>query len=95
MKEEFMQIDIGADELILWLRKNKKAPGVENIVLGRRIIDLISRLGGKPNIEDHPSIWASDLSDDAMGRLGLPKTSEQYQIDTDILPKIYEELSNW
>jgi hypothetical protein len=90
-----MQIDIGADELILWLRKNKKAIGDENIVLGRRISDLISGLGGKPNIDDYPSIWANDLSDDAMGRLGIPKTSEQYQIDTDLLPKIYEKLSSW
>jgi hypothetical protein len=90
-----MKINIGADELILWLRKNKKAGGVENFVLGRRISDLISRLGGNPNIDNHPSIWANDLSDVTMGKLGIPKTSEQYQIDTDILPKIYEELSNW
>jgi hypothetical protein len=93
--EDFMQINIGADELILWLRKNNKVIGVENIVLGRKIIDLISNLGGQPIIENHPSIWANDLSDDAMARLGLAKTSEQYKIDTTILPKIYEELDKW
>jgi hypothetical protein len=83
-----MQINIGADELILWLRKNKKAIGIENIVLGRKIIDLITSLGGLPLIENQPSVWANDLSDVVMARLGLAKTSEQYRIDTSILPNI-------
>jgi hypothetical protein len=90
-----MQINIGADELILWLRKNNKAIGVENIVLGRKIIDLITNLGGQPIVDNQPSIWANDLSDVAMARLGLAKTSEQYEIDTAILPKLYEELTKW
>jgi hypothetical protein len=90
-----MQINIGADELILWLRKNNKAIGVENIVLGRRIIDLITNLGGQPIVDNQPSVWANDLSDVAMARLGLAKTSEQYGIDTAILPKLYEELTKW
>ena len=90
-----MQINIGADELILWLRKNKKATGVENIVLGRKIIDLITKLGGRPIVDNQPSIWANDLSDVAMARLGLVKTSEQYEIDISILPSLYEELTKW
>jgi hypothetical protein len=94
-KEEFMQINIGADELILWLRKNKKAIEVENSVLGRRIITLIKELDGQPIEEDHKSIWADDMSDVAMARLGLPITSEQYKIDTKILPDIYEKLLTW
>jgi hypothetical protein len=93
--EKFMQINMGADELILWLRKNGKALGVENSVLGRKIIDLIKNLGGQPIIEDHPSFWENDLSDVSMARLGIPKTSEQYKIDTAILPNIYEELTKW
>jgi hypothetical protein len=94
-KGGIMQINVGADELILWLRKNNKATGVENIVLGRKIIDLITKLGGQPIIDNQPSIWANDLSDNAMARLGLAKTSEQYKIDTTILPNIYEELVKW
>jgi hypothetical protein len=94
-KEELMQINIGADEMILWLRKNKKAVGVENSVLGRRIITLIKELDGQPIEEDHKSIWADDMSDMAMARLGLPITSEQYKIDTKILPDIYEKLLTW
>ncbi|GHU42614.1 hypothetical protein FACS1894190_12150 [Spirochaetia bacterium] len=90
-----MQVMIGADELILWLRKNNKAIGVENIVLGRRIIELVKTLGGQPKVEDHLSLWADDLSDVAMAKLGLPKTSEQYLIDINILPDVYKELSTW
>ncbi|MDR2784695.1 MAG: hypothetical protein LBB83_02150 [Treponema sp.] len=90
-----MQINIGADELILWLRKNGKAISVENSVLGHRIIDLISNLGGQPIIENHLSLWANDMSDVAMAKLGIPKTSEQYKIDTAILPMIYDELGKW
>jgi hypothetical protein len=90
-----MQIDIGADELILWLRKNNKAVGDENMALGRRISDLILGLGGKLIKENHPSIWAGDLSDEAMARLGIPKTSGQYQIDTALLPDIFKNLETW
>jgi hypothetical protein len=90
-----MQISIGADELILWLRKNDKAVGAENMVLGRRIFDLVSGLGGQLIRENHASVWADDLSDEAMERHGIPKTSGQYKIDTALLPSIFEELSKW
>jgi hypothetical protein len=90
-----MQIVIGADELILWLRKNKKAVGEENFQLGRRIIELVKNLGGEPIIDNQPSIWANDMSDAAMASLGLPQTSEQYSIDSNSLPKLYETLSQW
>jgi hypothetical protein len=78
-----------------YLDKNGKAVGVENIVLGRRIIELVKKLGGQPAKEDYASLWAQDLSDDAMARLGIPKTSEQYQIDVTILPDIHRTLSEW
>ena len=63
--------------------------------MGCKIINLIKNLGGQPIIEDNPSFWAKDLSDVSMARLGIPKTSEQYKIDTAILPDIYEELAKW
>jgi len=90
-----MQINIGADELILWLRKNQKADGIQNSVLGLKISGLITDLGGQPETENHRSTWADGMSDVAMNRLGLPITSEQYKIDTTILPKIYETLAQW
>jgi len=85
-----MEMMIGADELILWLRKNGKAGDIDNATLGRRIIKLIRSLGGEAEPEeDHPSIWASDLSPAAADRLGIPMTSQQYRIDTKILPEIF------
>ena len=38
-----MEIKIGADELILWLRKNNKANDVDNFVLGRKIASLMQK----------------------------------------------------
>jgi hypothetical protein len=90
-----MQITIGADELILWLRKNNKAVGEENLQLGRKIRDLVRNLGGEPIIDNHRSIWANDMSDVAMANLGLPQTSEQYSMDSNSLPKLYETLAQW
>ena len=90
-----MTIPIGADELILWLRKNKKSIGVENIALGRRIVELIKKLGGELGQEDQPSLWTNDLSDEAMARLEIPKTAQQYFIDVAILPEIYKTLNDW
>jgi hypothetical protein len=90
-----MNITIGSDELILWLRKNNKALGEENILLGRKIIDLVKNLGGQPKIDNHPSLWAKDLSDTAAAKLGIPQTSEQYSVDTSILQMLYETLASW
>jgi hypothetical protein len=73
----------------------RNAAGEENLLLGRRIIDLVRNLGGEPIIDNHPSIWANDMSDTAMASLGLPQTSEQYSIDTNSLPKLYETLAQW
>jgi hypothetical protein len=64
-------------------------------VLGKRIAKLIMELGGQPIADNQPSKWAKDMSDVAMSRLGLAITSEQYKIDTGILPNIYEELAGW
>jgi anti-sigma28 factor (negative regulator of flagellin synthesis) len=90
-----MEIKIGADELILWLRKNKKAGDVDNATLGRNIADLILKLDGEAVEENCRSFWADDLSEAAMTRLKIPITSGQYKIDTKKLPEIFEKISNW
>jgi hypothetical protein len=90
-----MEINIGADELILWLRKNERAVDIDNATLGRRIIKLIQDSGGKLEKEDHPSIWADDLNPVAADRLAIPMTSAQYKVDSKKLPEIYEEISDW
>jgi hypothetical protein len=90
-----MEIKIGADELIMWLRKNKKADNIDNATLGHRIKKLIVSFDGELNEENHPSIWANDLNPVAAERLAIPMTSAQYNIVSSKLPEIFEEISNW
>lgn len=90
-----MNIKIGADELILWLRKNsiaKDIPNDEVNGLGFRICRIIEGLGGK-KIEDNVSVyWPLPEKDDKIDKYKLPKTSAQYQIDINIISNIYKEL---
>jgi undecaprenyl pyrophosphate synthase len=86
---------IGADELIYRIRKNGGAKNIDNMRLGRRIVDLIIRLSGQKKISDHPSYW--DISPNALkvSDFELPQTSEQYLITPAILPDIYQEIDQW
>ncbi len=86
-------IKIGADELILWLRKNGNKLPNEN--LGRKIHDLIIELGGVMIEENYPSHWANQSGDKNVDRFDLPKTAAQYKIFTNELKELYDELSNW
>jgi hypothetical protein len=92
------KITIGADELILWLRKNKKAQGVPNDGaqgLGRKIYDVIIRLGGNKIADGVPAYWANDGNAQNIGQDNLPKGSAQYSIDTNKLGALYDELDTW
>lgn len=51
-----MEIKIGADELILWFRKNGKATQCDNRTIGRRIANLMEKLGGRFGDSDAPCI---------------------------------------
>ncbi|MBQ8210921.1 MAG: hypothetical protein IJZ27_00110 [Treponema sp.] len=84
-----MEIKIGADELILWLRKNNKANDVDNFVLGRKIASLMQKMEVQFDVKDEPVIWAFSNKD------LLPKTSQQYMLNIEILPNIYKEISTW
>ena len=90
-------IRIGADEIILWLRKNRIANDVPNDGingLGRRIYNLIvEQLGGRRTDESYPSYW--DETDSRVGQLHLPKTSSQYDISITRLADLYMAISNW
>lgn len=93
---EHDSIRIGADEIILWLRKNNLAQNIPNdgvIGLGRRIHDLIVGLGGRKIEESAASYW--DETDSHVQQYGLPKTSAQYEVSVDLLPPLYRELLNW
>jgi hypothetical protein len=90
-----MKIKIGADEIILWLRKNDLTTNIPNEGfggLGRIIFDVIIELGGTKIKDNQESFW--DIRDDSknISENFLPKTSAQYEIDISILPKLYEKI---
>lgn len=87
---------IGADELILWLRKNgiaKSIPNDEVHGLGFRICRIIENLGGKKINDNVPVYWPIPERDDKIDKYELPKTSVQYEVDENIISDIYKELS--
>lgn len=93
------KIKIGADELILWLRKNEKAVKVSNDGaqgLGRKIHDLIVKeFGGKKIAENYDAHWANLMDDKNVEKFNLPKTSAQYEIESQKIGQLYEILSKW
>jgi len=90
-------IKIGADELILWLRKNDKATKIPNDEihgLGRKIYDLIvGELNGRKIEECKPSYWASLMENKNIDKFNLPKSSAQYEIDSSQLESLFIELN--
>ncbi|GHT72247.1 hypothetical protein FACS189456_0220 [Bacteroidia bacterium] len=87
-------IKIGADELILWLRKNGKASKIPNEGLGQIIYEnIVNQLNGVLLKEDNPSYWASEEGNINIGKYNLPKTSAQYELATNNLEKLYLELA--
>ena len=90
-------IRIGADEIILWLRKNRIAIETPNdgiTGLGSKILDLIvNKLHGRKVEDSAPSFW--DTSDTSVQQFGLPKSSAQYEINVNQLAALYLEISKW
>jgi hypothetical protein len=93
------KIKIGADELILWLRKNDKAidiPNDEISGLGRKLYDyIVGNLNGKKVEENKPSFWANTTGDKNIDKFCLPKKSAQYEIESSQLATLFIELNNW
>lgn len=90
-----MEIKIGADELILWLRKNKKAEDKTTTQLGLEILKLVESVGGKLTNHDVPSFWDTDANLKSIDEYKLPKTSSQYLLDSSKLEDLYIALFNW
>ncbi len=84
------EIIIGSDEIILWLRKNRKAGNISNEIIGKKIRKIL-----KENFEINPirknskSFWSTKNSEKSIDRLKLPKTSAQYSIEIEHIEKIY------
>ena len=95
-----MDIKIGADEIILWLRKNGKAKDLPNSGtggLGQKIYNLICNIyNGKKDQDNYPSCWPIIiLKNNHIGEYELPQTSAQYTIDINYLPKLFSDLNKW
>lgn len=88
---------IGADELILWLRKNNiadKIPNDEVHGLGQQIHNIIvTQLLGEKIQDNAQTYWANTDDDKNIGKFNLPKTSAQYLIDFNKLTELYIKLS--
>lgn len=92
-------IRIGADELILWLRKNGKAENVPNdeiTGLGRRIYNLIvDELGGRKVEDSFPCRWETSDEAQSIDKYNLPKTAAQYEISINQIGEMYRILNQW
>lgn len=89
-----IKINIGADELILWLRKNGKAVGKNTPDLGAKILVLMDSLGATklPELECR---WERSVGADGIDKLDLPKTATQYSITSNQIGAIYNALNTW
>ena len=88
------KIKIGADELILWLRKNEKAVGKTNEILGediRKIIENKETIDGK-KLEKEPCYWCDTTGDAFVGKYKLPEHATQYEIDVNQLPALFKKI---
>lgn len=90
-----MEITIGADELILWLRKNKKAEKETTKQLGLEILRLIESIGGRLTIHDEPCYWDTVSNLQSIDEYKLPKTASQYIVDSSKIGDLYITLSSW
>lgn len=90
-----MKIPIGADELILWLRKNKKAENETTKHLGLKILKIIESFDGELIIHDKSCYWNTVSDSFSINENQLPKTASQYTIDSSKIGSLYTELSNW
>ena len=90
-------IKIGADELILWLRKNGKVTDANDGAqgLGRKIYDLIISLGGNKIAGDKPCYWDTGENSKNIGQFALPKTAAQYEIEICKVSELYNVLKQW
>jgi len=83
---------IGADELILHLRKNNIAENISNDQLGKKIKNIIvDQLFGRLINEDVPVIWPIN-DENLINEFGLPKTAAKYEMTINKLSELFELL---
>ncbi|MBN2240327.1 MAG: hypothetical protein JW712_11190 [Dehalococcoidales bacterium] len=87
-----MSIVIGNDELILYVRKHNPTCKLHNDELEQKISGQIKSLDPDARIvqEGKASYW--DLHGVSVSRDKLPMTTNQFEFNRDILPKLYDFL---
>ncbi len=86
-----MNLVMGNDEFILYIRKQHPNCRMPNDALGKRAWEWIREQGGQKEGEDEPCYWGDTgtfVSEDK-----LPKTATQFSFDSSILPRLYEFLN--
>jgi hypothetical protein len=92
---EGVLIRIGADEIILWLRKNRKDAGSNNQQLGINIKKLMETLGGIAVEHVVTPYWDKDPNANHIGIYDLPQNSTQYEIGIDKMSALYAAINQW
>lgn len=87
-----MNIQMGNDEFILYIRKNGRGVGKSTAELGRKIWEWFEVNAPNARIEapEQPCHWGdtgSFISSD-----NLPKTATQFSFDRSVLPRLYNYL---
>ncbi len=84
-------IIIGADELILWMRKNERATGIANNVLGGAIAQIVRKMGKTPIEYNETVEWGTE-NKEKVNATQLPQTAAQYELTPKELIDLYDEL---
>jgi hypothetical protein len=93
-----MNIKMGNDEFILYIRKNYTRCKITNPILGKRIWQWIKRespVNARIIQKSKLCYWAK--KDCFFSDFGLPETATQFSFSRDILPRLYcflDELGN-
>jgi hypothetical protein len=89
-----MNIQMGNDEFILYIRKNGRGSGKSTAELGQRIWEWLQANdpGAIVTARNQPCRWG-----DAGGFISmddLPKTAAQFSFDRALLPRLYDYLDS-
>ena len=87
-----MNIIMGNDEFILYIRKHYPLCRLSNLNLGKRIWERIRSIDPNANIveRDRECYWGDTGPFIAEDR--LPKTATQFSFDSNILPQLFDFL---
>lgn len=89
----FQPIQMGNDELILFIRKNFRACKITNADLGKAIWSWLAeqKVGNASIIEEDKSCYWGDQGK-FVGEKMLPKTAAQFSFNRNILPELFSHL---